>query len=151
MASKLFVAGAAGLADRSIDFASDTIKVLLLETSTPYTFDADQATITAVLAAGAELNVTGYAPGFAGAGRQTLAGKTITADTANDRVKFDATDPAPWTLASGKTVAGAVIYKHLTNDGASIPIAFLDPTDLITNGGTATLQFHADGCFYQQL
>lgn len=149
MASLVYNEGAYQLRNGgSISWGSDTIKVMLIATDTPYTPNKDETVLTT--AAGSELSVSGYASGFAGAGRKTLASKTLTKDTTNDRVVYDADDPSAWTLGAGKTVAGAVIYKHDTNDATSIPIFYLDFTDVGTTGGTFTLVFDATGIAYVQ-
>lgn len=148
MASSCYNAGIKGIQDRSIDLAADTIKIMLIGTATAYTFDKDHAVMTTPAAS--ELSVTGYTGGFAGAGRLTLASKTITNDTTNDRAVFDAADPAAWTLSTGGTVAAAIVYKHLTSDAVAVPIAFLDFTDVPTNGSTFTVVFDANGIFYIQ-
>lgn len=148
MATAGYTTGIKELLDGTISFASDTIKLMLIANDKTYTYDADH---TYVDMGGendpvdCELDVTGYAPGFAGAGRATLASKTITVDNANNRVVIDAADPAAWTLASGKTVVAAIIYKHVTSDEASRLIAYVDFADTATNGGTFTLQFNAAG------
>ena len=148
MASAVYNNGAKKIADGSIDFAADTIKIMLLATDTPYSLDKDHDHIDDISAS--ELSVSGYVGGFAGAGRKTLGSKTITADLTNDRVVFDAADPSAWTLASGKTVASAVVYWHDTDDATSVPLFFLDFTDTLTNGGTFTVQFDANGIAYLQ-
>ena len=142
MASFTFNLGSTGINDGSIDYLTDTIKVMLV-TAVPSQDDDNLSGLT-------ELNVGGYAPGFAGAGRKTLAGKTVTNDDTLNRSIHDATDPTAWTLAAGGTVVGAVIYKHLTSDAASTPLFFLDTGSIPTNGSTLTLQFHADGIGYTQ-
>lgn len=147
MASGVYNEGAYQLRNGgSVDFAADTIKVALV--SSAYSFDKDHASMTTPAAS--EISVTGYASGFAGAGRKTLASKTTTKDTTNDRIVYDAADPSAWTLATGATVGGAVVYKHITDDATSVPLFFLDHADVPTNGGTFTLQFHADGMAYLQ-
>jgi hypothetical protein len=149
MASGVFNAGAGKIADRTIDWVgSSAIKVMLLGNDTPYTFDKDHAVMTTPAAS--ELTVTGYTGGHAGAGRKALASKTITIDNANDRVVFDAADPSAWTLSTGENVTGAIVFYELANDAASVPIFYLDFTDVPTNGSTFTLVFHADGISYQQ-
>jgi hypothetical protein len=148
MASFTFDAGQAGIANRSIDFIGDVIKVMLLGTATPYTPNKAEANMTTPAAS--ELSVTGYVGGFAGAGRQTLASKTITNDTTNHRTVFDAADPAAQTLATGGTVAAAIVYKHLTSDALSTPIFYLDPADTPTNGSTFQLIFDVLGIGYIQ-
>ena len=149
MASLVYNEGAYQLRNGgSINWGSDTIKVMLIATDTPYVPDKDETVLTT--AAASELSVSGYVAGFAGGGRATLGSKTLTKDTANDRIVYDAADPAAWTLAAGKTVAAAVLYKHDTNDATSIPLFYLDFTDFPTNGGTFTLVFASTGIAYTQ-
>lgn len=149
MPSFLYDAGFKGLADGSIDWLTDVIKVMALENAVPYV--PAQAEADMVTAALSELNAIGYVPGFAGSGRGTLGGKTLTQDTGTHRTKYDATDPAPWTIEAGRTVTGFIVYKHDTNDATSVPIAFIDIADTLTNGNPAPLVFDASGVFYVQL
>jgi len=148
MASFTYNAGSKGIADRTIDFINDTIKVMLIGTATPYTPDKDHSSMTTPAAS--ELSVTGYTPGFASADRKTLASKTITNDTTNDRTVYDAADPSSWTLSTGGTVAAAIVYKHLTSDALSTPIFYLDTADTPTNGSAFTLIFDSLGIAYTQ-
>jgi hypothetical protein len=142
MASFTFNRGANSINDGSVDLLTGTIKVMLV-TVVPNQDDDNLSAFT-------ELNVGGYAPGFAGAGRKTLASKTVTVDDTLNRSAFDAADPSAWTLAVGGTVVGAVAYDHLTSDALSTPLFFLDTGSIPTNGSTFTLQFHADGIGYTQ-
>ena len=148
MASGTFNHGSHLIQTGALDFAADTIKVALLADDVPYVFDKDHDHMDDINPS--ELDVSGYPPGFAGAGRATLAGKTITEDSVNDRSVFDATDPAPWTLGAGKNVVGAVVYYHITDDATSVPIWYLDFADFATNGGAFSLIFHANGIGYVQ-
>lgn len=150
MASRAYNEGAYQLRKGgSVDYVADTIKVMLLANDTPYTFDADHDHVDDISAS--ELSVTGYTSGFAGAGRKTLGSKTITKDTATDRLVYDAADPSVWTLAAGKTVTAAVIYWHSVDDATSIPLFYLDFTDVPTNGFTFALTFSASGIAYDQI
>lgn len=148
MASGAYNKGATDLQNRTIDWASDTIKVMPVKSS--YTFDPDHSSMTTPTAS--ELDCTGYTGGFAGADRKTLGSKTITQDDTNNRSVYDAADPSAWTLggAVNNTIGGFIVYKHLTNDAGSTPIFFCDITDLPTNGSTVTLQFAATGINYLQ-
>lgn len=148
MASGVYNEGAYQLRNGgSVDFAADTIKVALV--SSAYSFDKDHASMTTPAAS--EISVTGYASGFAGAGRKTLASKTTTKDTTNDRIVYDAADPSAWTLATGDTVNGVIIQKKgSASDATAIPLWFLDVTDFPTNGGTFTLTFSTEGIDYIQ-
>lgn len=136
--------------DGTIAYLTDTIKVLLVSTATPYTYNPDHEFVSAGGANDiddAEANVTNYTRGFAGAGRKTLASKTLTANDASDRVEVDAADVVWTTLggASNQTLAAAVVLKEITNDAASRMFAYLDFTDVATNGGDITVQFAASG------
>lgn len=144
MASGVYNNGKANIANGTIDLIADTIKVMLV--SSAYTFDPDHDFVSSINAN--EVSVTGYVGGFGGAGRKTLAGKTVTKDNVNDRAVFDANDVS-WTgLGAGATLGGAVVLKEITNDGASIPICFMDPADLPTNGSDINLVFDATGILW---
>lgn len=117
----------------ALDLEDDTINVLLVDDT--YTANKDHDFVNDVV--GDELSGTGYT-------RKTLAGKSVTLDTGNDRVTFDATDPV-WTGLDAGTIGGAVVFKQVTNDADSPLICFLDPTNLTTNGSDVTLQFNAAG------
>lgn len=147
MSSFTYNIGSYELQHRDIDFLSDTIEVIFTKSS--YTPNKDDT--NSVYAAAEISGVSGYAGGYAGAGRKVLASKTITNDTTNDRTVYDAADPSAWTLATGDTIGGAIIGKKgSANDTTAKPIFFLDVTDFPTNGGTVTLPFHADGIGYTQ-
>ena len=150
MASGSYQRNVAKMLDGTIAFLTDTIKVLLVSTATAYTYDPDHEFIDAGGAndiVDAEANVTNYTRGFAGAGRKTLASKTLTANDTSNRVELDAADVV-WTAlggASNQTLAAAVVLKEITNDAASRMFAYLDFTDVATNGGDVTLQFASNG------
>lgn len=142
MASFTFNAGSNAINDGSLDYLTDTMKVMLV-TVVPSQDDDNLSGFT-------ELSVSGYVGGFAGAGRKTLGSKTVTNDDTLNRSILDAADPTAWTLATGGTVVGAVTYKHITSDAASIPLFFHDTGSIPTNGSTFTLQWSADGLGYVQ-
>lgn len=125
--------------NRTINLAGGTIKAALAGTG--YTFSAahvDMADVTE-LATG-----TGYAGGFSGAGRKTLGSKTITNDTANNRIEFGFANPV-WTAIDAGTIGGVLIYANGTADSDSILIAFDNTTDRATNGGDMTYTVNAEG------
>lgn len=126
--------GAKGLTSGgTIDWAADTIKARLVASS--FTPDRDDTSMSGYTAIGTD---------------QTLASKTKTKDTTNDRIVFDAADPVWTAVAGGSTVGWVVIFKFVTNDAGSTPIAVLDITDTATNGGDITITFSANGIFYLQ-
>ena len=134
MADFVYNDAALKLQNGSINWGSDTIKARLVASSV--TPDKDDTVMTGYTAIGTD---------------QTLGSKTgPTKDTANDRITYDAADPSWTAVASGSTVGFCVIYKFVTNDGDSIPIACLDLTDTPTNGGNMSVTLNAIGAFYTQ-
>jgi hypothetical protein len=148
MASLAYNRGVKELLNATTDYLTATMKCALLATATPYTPDQNHDFMDAGGAndpTPAELNVTGYTRGFGGAGRKTLASKTVTENDANKRVEFDCAD-ITWTgLAAGQTIAQSVIVKELTNDAATVLYGLLDVTDTPTNGSDITLQIASNG------
>lgn len=134
MASFVTNAGADGLlSGGSITWASDTIMARLVASSA--TPDKDDTSMTPYTKIGTD---------------QTLATKTKTKDTTNDLVKFSA-DAITWTsVAGGSTVGFICIFKFVTDDAGSTPIAVIDVTDTATNGGDLTYTPPANGLFYLQ-
>lgn len=128
--------------DGTIALLTDTIKALLV--SSAYTPNRDHDFVSDVT----EISgASGYTGGFAGAGRKTLASKTLTVDDTNDRFVFDAADVSFGTLGTGPTIGGAVLCKEITSDAASPIIAFIGCTNTPTNGSPVTFQFDAIGIF----
>jgi hypothetical protein len=126
---------------------TNTIKCMLVKSG--YVADRDNDVVDA---GGAndpvdhELTVGGYTPGYGGAGRKTLASKTIVVDKPNDRAEFDCADIAWTALLTGETIAAAILIKEgAVNDTTSRLIAYLDVADTPTNGSDVTLQINAEG------
>jgi hypothetical protein len=101
--------------DADIDFAVDTIKVMLVTDA--YTPNIDTHEFRSSVTN--QITGSGYTAGGA-----TLANKTVTMNTTTDKGVFDA-DDVVWTTAT-ITARGAVIYKD-TGDSATDPvIAYID-------------------------
>jgi hypothetical protein len=134
MASFVNNAAADGITGGTISWTSDTIKARLVASS--FTPDKDDTSMTGYTAIGTD---------------QTLGTKTRNKDTTNDRINFKAA-ALTWTaVAGGSTIGWIVVYKFVTNDAGSTPIAVIDVTDTATNGSDIT--FTADstnGFFYLQ-
>lgn len=135
MASFVTNEGANGLeSGGTIAWATDTIKARLVATSA--TLNKDDTTMTPYTAIGTD---------------QTLASKTKTKDTTNDRIVYTAAMLTWAAVAGGSTVGYIAIFKFVTNDAGSTPIAIIDCTDVATNGGDLTLTGDAtNGFFYTQ-
>lgn len=135
------------------DFTSGTWKVMLVTSG--YAPDKDHLVVDDGVSASSarpgqnEISTTNYAPGFAGAGRGTLAGIVVTQDNTNDLANLAATNQTFTSIGpptGGPTVAGAILYKHVTNDAASNLVAFFDGgMPQTVNGGNFVVSWNASG------
>lgn len=133
--------------DGTIDLLVDTIKIGLSSSTHVPNRDDDLLDLgTASDFSSGELTGTGYTAGFGGAGRKTLASKTIVEDDTNDRAEFDCADLV-WTAINAGTAAQATVMKEITNDAASRPIANIDSGGFpkVTNGGDLNFTVNAEG------
>lgn len=132
--------------DGTLNVSSSTLKVMLVTSG--YTFNRDHDFVDAGGAndpIDAELSGTGYTAGFGGAGRKTIANKVFTEDDTNDLGWMDC-DDVVWTAINAGTAAACIVIKEITNDAASLLIAFFDSGfPKVTNGGDLTLQINAAG------
>ncbi len=134
MAGFVFNEGAESLLDGSIDWAADTIKVRLVETTDTLNRDDDVMT---------GLGIT--------TDDITLGSKTgPTKDDATDRVVYSAANPTFTTVPLGAEVDRMIIFKFVTNDADSIPIAVCDITPTTPNGGNIAITIGSPGLFYTQ-
>lgn len=150
MASILYNLGKKELLDGTIDLGANTIKAMLVTSS--YIANANNDFVADGGADDAddhELTGTGYDPGFAGSGRKTLGSITIVEDDGNNRAEFDAAD-LTWSGIDAGTAAAVIIYRHLTNDGLSTLIAYIDTGGfpVVTNGGDLTITWNAEGIIH---
>jgi hypothetical protein len=136
MADVKFNRGMKELLDGTIDWLNDTIKIMLVDNT--YSPNPDDDFLSS--AASAELSGTGYEAGFAGTGRQTLGTKTIVEDDGNNCANAGAADVA-WAAINAGTIAGAIVYKHLTDDAHSVMIGYFDVPNTITNGGPININW----------
>ncbi len=127
--------------------AGGDIRIALLKVAGSTTCDTekDKATISGFTTLG-ELVATNYV-------RKALANQVVTEDNINNRSEFNA-DPVIWSALGGAvndTIGAMLIYKHVTNDADSIPIAYIDSATgspglpLTTNGGDVTMTPNAEG------
>lgn len=120
-----------------LDLDTDTIKVALVTSS--YVADADHDYFNDITN---EVSGTGYT-----AGGETLASKTVTIDTVNDRVEVDAADTV-WSGADGFTARAAIVYKDTGVSSTSPLIAYIDfGSDKTAQAGDFTIQWNAEGIF----
>lgn len=120
-----------------------TYKAMLITSA--YTFNVDHDFVSDLGAV--ELSGTGYVAGFGNSGRKTLTSKAVNLNDTNDRAEFDAAD-LTWSAISAGTMAAVVIIREATSDADSELIAYLDPTDIVTNTGDLIITWPATGLFY---
>ena len=136
MASVVFNSFKRDIGKGSIDWDSDTMKVMLVTSS----YTPNQDTHTKRSDVTNEVSGTGYSAGGA-----TLANCSVTADTTNDRGVYDA-DDSSWSTAT-ITARAAVIYK--SRGGASSAdelVAYIDfGSDITSTGGTFLITWSANG------
>lgn len=139
MASGMYSRGVLKLLDGTIDADTTATKVGLAKST--YAPDPDESALTTFAAS--EADCTGYTGGFAGAGRKS-ATITLTEQTASNRVVVIITDLTWSTLggASNNTLGYAVWLREITNDAASVPLAYLNfSANVTTNGSDVAVDF----------
>lgn len=114
-----------------------TTKVGLAKST--YAPDPDESSLSTF--ASSEADCTSYTGAFGGAGRKT-ATVTLTEQTASNRVVAIIGD-LTWSAlggASNNTLAYAIWLREITNDAASVPLAYLNfSANLTTNGSDVTV------------
>lgn len=123
------------LANGGIDLLNDTIKVLLVD-STYVPNISTHENVDDVLN---EIIGTGYT-----IGGKELLNRTITVDTVNNRIVFDA-DDVSWPSASF-IASGAIVYKDTGDVSTSKLITYLDLFgDNVVVNNTFTVSFDITG------
>ena len=123
----------------SLNLSMDAMKFMLVTSS--YTASKNDSAVS--VASASEIVATGYTGGFGGSGRKAAA-VTITKDTTAgvNRVIFPAS--VLWAALGGATnatIAAAVLIKEVTNDGASLLVAYFSFPSFTTNGSNFQLSF----------
>lgn len=126
-----------------LDLNAHDIRVALLMTNT--TADTENGGKTTISGGSGfttldEFDGSGYV-------RKQLATEAVNKDDANDRAEFDA-DDVTWTAlgAGTRSVAGILVYRHITNDADSIPIAWIEFASAKTpDGSNFTVEWDAEG------
>ena len=124
-------------ADGTIDWDTDDIRLLLVDSTTTVDTEPNVTTISGYATLG-EISGTGY-------GRKVLTSKAVNVDTSNNRAELDADDIVFTGITAGTTI-GFLVFKFVTNDADNIPIAFSEfSSPFVTNGGDLTIQIDAEG------
>ena len=138
MAGFVFNEGSYGLQKGTIHWDADTIRARLVPTAAG-ALDIDADVMTGIGSAEASATIT----------MDTPVGPTK--DDAADHVKYTSQDAV---FPSAALAIGAcnrmVIFKFITNDGDSVPIAYCEIASVTPNGGDVTVTMDALGWFYTQ-
>lgn len=138
MASLTYNSAKVKIADGSINWVSDTIKVALCTSA----YTPNKRTHTWLSDITNEVTGTGYT-----AGGYTLSGKSLTQDNTNDRAVFDANDISQ----SGVTIAAyryLVVYKSTGTASTSPLITVIDlGTDYTLDTGILATTWSTAGVF----
>ena len=139
MAGFLFNEGSYGLQKGTIHWDADTIKARLVPTAAG-ALDIDADVMTGIGSAEATATIT----------LDTPAGTTK--DDAADHVKYTSSNDAvfPGAAAAIGACDRMVIFKFVTNDADSIPIAVCQITAITPADSTATVTMPTTGWFYTQ-
>jgi hypothetical protein len=147
MASKLFLYALQEILQGDIDLDADDIRVALIMTGHSLITDADDGTVQTVSGI-TTLNESDDTGTYA---RQQLT-EAVALDDANNRVEFSG--GASTVFGSGNTMNGdgsndydgALLYKHVTNDGDSIPIAWVEfGSDIPQTATQVTINWNSEG------
>lgn len=140
MANFVYTFAKAALLNGDIDFAADDIRVCLVMSDTTCDTEKDVDNLDA-------FSVIDRMDG-ANFSDKELASEAVTEDEANDRGEFDA-DDVTWTALGVGTreVQGALLFKFVTDDAGSTPIAFIDTGGFpfVASGADVTIQWNAEG------
>lgn len=142
MASLLTRAGRLDLCTASGAWGAATHKVALLGPSY-----VPAVTDTATVLATYELSGTGYAAGYGGSGRKSLASKTLTTSSAG-RTVFDAADLTWSSINAGTAAWLAVVRETGGSDATSVLVAVLAYPVTLTDGSDLVVTWPTSGLFY---
>jgi len=133
----MFQSALLSIIEGDIVLDTDDIRVALVGAS--HSSDADADTVVGDANTLDECDRGSYA-------RVALANEATTREDGSDRVIFTSDDITTFgDLEVGFTVAGAIFYKHVTNDSDSPLLWFYDLTNTPTNGEAFGLDKHGDG------
>lgn len=116
----------------ALNWTTDDIRMVLVTGA--YTYSDSHNFLSAVTTANE----------LVGTRSPALSSRVVNTDLAGDRVWWDCADYVYTALNAG-TAAGCVIYRFNASDAAAPLLFYLDPSDLVTNGGNVTVQFAATG------
>ena len=145
MASFWYNNAAEQIALGNLDMDTHDIRVLLCMTNTTADTERDKAFISLFTTLD-EYDGAAYV-------RKALAAEAVAQDDVNNRAEFDATDVTWTALGAGtRNCQGMIIFRFVTVDADSVPIAWIDTGGFpfAGNGGDVTITWNAEGILQLQ-
>ena len=146
-----FTFGKQAIGRAAFNLVSADIRFILCMTSTTATVN-DGTGVDATFISGITLDEFdgggSHPPSFAN--RELLLGTEFDADTVNNRAEFSATNHTVSSIPAGtRPIQGIIVYYHVTNDAASIPLVWIDSGGFpfTANGGDLIFSWNAEGIF----
>jgi hypothetical protein len=139
MANFVYTEAKRAWAAGEIDWDAHTIKAVLVMTNSTADTEEDKLLMNAFTTLD-EYDGSSYA-------RVSLASKAVASDTGNNRAELDCADFTFSGIGAGtRLIEGLLIYKHVSADSDSIPLAWIDNfSNFNGNGGDATFVVGGDG------
>ena len=143
MANLIYTRTKAKLMSGDLDLDTHDIRAMLVMTNTTADTEEDTEFVSGFTTLD-EMDGAGYA-------RVALTGEAVAADTVNNRGEFTCdTITFPSVDAGTRQVAAMLLYRHVTNDADSIPIAYIDTLGVgsfpfTANGGDVQIAPDAEG------
>lgn len=140
MPSKVFNTAKAKLLDGGLDLDTNDIRVALVMSNTTVDTENDGINFVSGFTTLDEMNGANYV-------RKALTSKAVTKNDTNDRGEFDAADLTWTALGAGtRSIVGALVFRHVSADSDSIPVAFLEFDSPVTaDGSDFILSFNSGG------
>lgn len=126
----------ADLLKGDIDLVNDDMRMLILGPSNDATSNKDAAALD---------DLTLDEPTDSNYARQSLSSQTVTQDDSNNRAEWDFADVTFGSNSGGDDYEALLVYKHVTDDTDSIPVAFFDNFSTTPGGADLNIVIGADG------
>ena len=137
MASYVYNQGLLKIANGTVDYLTDDIRVLVVNQN--YTFDKAHDFVNDVVSFEvANSSGTGYE-------RKALANKSVS--LVADSAIYDADNVLYTAVTTTQQFGGWVVYKEGATDAARDLIAFIDFNNLVTNGSDIQININENGLF----
>jgi hypothetical protein len=131
------------VAEGTIDLDTDTLKILLVDTTTTADTEANIQTLSGYGTLG-EFDGANYEV-------KTISVTSSAVDTGNDRYELDGSDVTYTALGVGtNNVQGVLLYKHVDGtDANDQPIAFIEfSSNLTPDGSDVTIAWDSEGILH---